>query len=805
MKSGRIALPTIVPLVLLVSTSTRVAAQTLPGSKSDTACTTLSRSAFDDLPSSGTVGGLLETMIPEIISDRIEGGGLSVGSPSRLGARGSSWTQNAFQLGGLDFTDAGRFGGSLLFLDPAMLDGVEIATGMMPVEQSAPGVSVRMIPRRPSDKWGGRVEFFSTLSHPSAPTDPVPPISTLHTWNRVTATASGPILGKRAKAMFGVAANNATRFDRADPTLLHSRDVSGITHIVFTPSPADEVSVVGAAQSARVPLDSRLWIGQSDATQRVSDLLMEVGWTRRTRLVSLTAAGGFWDFAAKPEMASSSLAYIDSIQDRQILDAVSGSQSHQRWSTILRAAGLPDNENRWLRGARAGVELGHASASDGALLVPTVAESVEGLPARLWRLQGTTTAHSGTTFTAYAGEMVPLLSRLTMDAGLRAEVMTATPETGPPIQWNDLFPRLSLRWNVDSNQRVTGILGLGRYGHRLPLELLNYGDPSAASADVFRWTDRNGDQRFQPAEQGPLVARVGAGPGAVSVIDPQLERPTLTELLLGVDVHPSPRWAIGFSALARQEERVMALVNDGAPLEAYTLTMVPDPGGDLLDPSDDQHLPVYNRRPETFGADHYVLTNPDALKTTHHGIELNVRYSGDRLWIIAGATAGRMEGAAAARGFHVFQNDAAIPTDAFSNPNAGTFTHGTAFSDRGYTIKTAGTYRFAHDVRLGMVARYQDGQPFSRLLLVPDLNQGPEAIRAYRAARTRFTYTLTADARVQIPVTIGKQRFDVVWDLFNFVNRDNEVEELVVTGPAFRTPTAWQPRPVMHLGVRVAF
>ena len=35
-----------------------------------------------------------------------------------------------------------------------------------------------------------------------------------------------------------------------------------------------------------------------------------------------------------------------------------------------------------------------------------------------------------------------------------------------------------------------------------------------------------------------------------------------------------------------------------------------------------------------------------------------------------------MEGAAAARGFHVFQNDAAIPTDAFSNPNAATFTHG---------------------------------------------------------------------------------------------------------------------------------
>ena len=226
----------------------------------------------------------------------------------------------------------------------------------------------------------------------------------------------------------------------------------------------------------------------------------------------------------------------------------------------MRAAGLPDNENRWLRGGRAGVEIGYASASDGALLAPAVAESVEGVPARLWRLQGTTTGHSGTAFTAYAAEMVPLLSRLTMDAGARMEVMTASADTGASINWVDLFPRLSLRWNVDSNQRVTGILGLGQYGHRLPLELLNYGDPAAASADVFRWTDRNGDNRFDPTEQGALVARVGAGPGGISVIDPGLQRPTLTELLLGVEVRPSPKWAIGFSALARQEHHVMKVL-----------------------------------------------------------------------------------------------------------------------------------------------------------------------------------------------------------------------------------------------------
>jgi hypothetical protein len=486
------------------------------------------------------------------------------------------------------------------------------------------------------------------------------------------------------------------------------------------------------------------------------------------------------------------------------MDAASGSQSHQRWSAVVTAAGLPSNENRWLRGGRAGVEIGRETAADGALLMPAVAESVDGVPARLWRLQGATTAHGESTFTAYAAETMPLWSRLTMDAGIRSEVITASADGGTSITWIDLLPRLALRWNVDSRHRLTGLLGLGRYGHRLPLELLNYGDPAAASAEVFRWTDRNGDKQFNTGEEGPLVARVGAGPAGTSVIDDRLHRPTLNELLLGVEVRPSTRWAISFSGLARQEHHLMAAVNYGAPVDAYTVTAVPDPGGDLLDPVDDQHLPIFNRRPETFGADRYVLTNP-GLMTTYHGIELNARYSGDRLWIIAGASAGRMEGAGAARGFHVFQNDAAIPTDAFSDPNAATFVHGTPFSDRGYTLKTSGTYRFARDVRLGIVARYQDGQPFSRLVLAQDLNQGAEAIRAYRAARTRFTYTLTADARVQVPLTIAKRHFDAVWDVFNVLNMANEVEESALTGPGFRTPTALQPRRVMHLGLRVMF
>ena len=68
---------------------------------------TLTAIPLSDLPSGGTLSGLLETIIPEVISDRIDGGGLSVGSAARIGARGSPWSQTAFQLGELDLTNAG--------------------------------------------------------------------------------------------------------------------------------------------------------------------------------------------------------------------------------------------------------------------------------------------------------------------------------------------------------------------------------------------------------------------------------------------------------------------------------------------------------------------------------------------------------------------------------------------------------------------------------------------------------------------------------------------------------------------------
>jgi hypothetical protein len=78
-------------------------------------------------------------------------------------------------------------------------------------------------------------------------------------------------------------------------------------------------------------------------------------------------------------------------------------------------------------------------------------------------------------------------------------------------------------------------------------------------------------------------------------------------------------------------------------------------------------------------------------------------------------------------------------------------------------------------------------------------------VRAFPNGRNRFTFTGTLDLRVQKGFTVGKARLDAIVDFYNLATRSNEVDEYVVTGPDFRTPTAIEPPHSVHLGVRLTF
>jgi hypothetical protein len=105
----------------------------------------------------------------------------------------------------------------------------------------------------------------------------------------------------------------------------------------------------------------------------------------------------------------------------------------------------------------------------------------------------------------------------------------------------------------------------------------------------------------------------------------------------------------------------------------------------------------------------------------------------------------------------------------------------------------------------GMTARYQDGQHFARLVILPNLNQGAEAVRAFRNGRTRFSFTSNLDLRLQKGFRLGGRRLVAIVEGYNVFNEYFEYEEITVSGPTSRERSAVQPPFAMHVGIRVPF
>jgi len=404
-------------------------------------------------------------------------------------------------------------------------------------------------------------------------------------------------------------------------------------------------------------------------------------------------------------------------------------------------------------------------------------------------------ARSGTTVAAFVADDMHLSKTVTVEAALRFD-RTAGQADGARrgITWNTLLPRTGVRWQA-SRRFPTAIYSA--YAHTadtLRLEVLEHGDPAAPFADVYRWD----------GSVGPLVSRVGPG-GGLTMIDPSIERPITRELAFGIDTTLPHLPRLRATGIYVRRAKSLALLNVGVPASSYDLSHVSDPGADLLQPVDDQMLPIYNRAPATFGRDEYLLSNTDASPATLRGLTVLVDRTTPRFFLGAGAAMGWTHGEAGNRGFGPTENDIGQVGEVMTDPNGTTHARGNLFWDRQYTIRIATACKFAHDITVGAVARYQDGQAFSRMVVVPWLNQGTDAIRAFRSGKSRFTFTGTLDVRLQKGLTLpGKGRAVLFVDAFNVLNLGEEVEEWVVSGPAYRTPTAVQPPRTLHIGLRLS-
>src|SRR4051812_16625901 len=150
------------------------------------------------LPVSASIFPLL-TSVAEVIGDRIDTGGISAGSPARVGAHGSSWTQTTYRVGDADITNLSGTGTPLLMPGVDVWERVDVSTGMMPIEADAPAMAVSLAPRRPAASLMRAIELFGSppfLNAGSATTVP-PSLARLNSGARANLFLSGPVIADR--------------------------------------------------------------------------------------------------------------------------------------------------------------------------------------------------------------------------------------------------------------------------------------------------------------------------------------------------------------------------------------------------------------------------------------------------------------------------------------------------------------------------------------------------------------------------------------------------------------------------------
>lgn len=765
-----------------------------------------------DLPSGRTAWSLLDTAHPFVITDRMDNGGLWSARPSKLGGSGPSWTQTQFRLDGFDVTDLREGGAPAIYPDLGLFDAVQVETGRLGIETAGPGLAVSLIPKRPGEVWRGTGEAFVTpASWQPDPAAGIPPeLGRYDHWTDASLSASGPIT-RRTGLFASIRGTHGSRFDRDEPVELSNSVASLYGHLVGTAGTDRELRITTALSRATRPFEGRARYANRDIDERGRMVLGQaaVEQVRNGQLVAVS--GGFHRVSNQPQVGSGVLAgNIERLLDGSPLAYGDYANTiSQRWTLAASVAPAPGTwvgEAHWLR---VGGSVSGARATNQAIFQPAFGELVDGQPARVWDIhfQDPESTWTSTSVGAFAGDRWTVSPQVTVDAGVRLDHDSGSADgAANGISWTTALPRFTVRWAPRDNSPLTVTTGYSWYRHRLPLNYLSVGDPSGPTGTVSRWDDRTGDLMFTASELTP-VAYIGSccANGVASAIDADLKAPYAAEFFIGAE-HRMGAWRMRMTGVDRRERNLVALVNTGIPLGEYLTIDIPDSGIDVDGGTTMQTLRLYGRTPAMLGRDRYTLTNPDGLTAVYQGVDITVDRELFRRWYFRfGGSAYRIESTGAHRGFLSTENDHGPLGEAFLWPNALTAAEGRSFFDRAFVIKLSGAYRAPGDVRVGMVARYQDGLPFSRLVLTDAFVQGRDLVMAIPRGAQRFTYMFTLDAKIEKDLTFGRRRVGLIVEAFNLTNANIEAEEYVVTGADFRNVSAIQPPPAIRVGLRFGF
>ncbi len=799
-----------------------------------------SRTHIDDfqyqaMPSANNIWSLIENQDFSATTNRIDVGGVWASLPALWSSRGSvSWTQSSYLINGLEATDPYITGTPLFYPDPEAFRFVTHSNGRHPIAYLSPGGALDLVPKEGTADYHGSVSAYFTTAAMTSGSVPskledegIYERTRLNSLENYSAQFSGPIFPKKLFVFMSLSRLNLNRdvaeFGPDDKGTVSSALVNltyqlgrGSLHVLWT---GQSIHHPTAGAEREVPFSATL---NRENLYNVLQVIWRTGF-RPSHHFELGAAFNQGRIDSR---------FQDGVLDphgqevfRKIPSGAAVSAGRDdRTTAVLQAKGqsMFGRPSRLLHCLDYGLSLRYSvSSSEEKILDNIHLHYIEDEPFEIVRFN-TPVNHRETSFDThlFVEDKLTFRNMASLSLGLhlvsslgRAPRIGQPPEISPPsrqeggkIDWLNAAPRLGFALPLLRDKSLTFRVSAGRYYFELPLQYLSYGNPQALGGLAYPWTDRNRDGRYQPGEEGELWRREGP---FYADIDPGVKRPYTDEFSVSITKIFGGDIYLTLAGFYRETRHLVETLNVGVPLTAYSPVPIYDPGDDAVPGTpDDLYLTVYGQDKETLGNDLFLLTNPDAGSRVnrYRGLDLTlVKKFGNSVLFFA-ATATEAIGTSSP-GNTEFENDDGIIGALYDNPNAFLFAKGRLRFDRAFTARLGVSLPLPFGFRLAGLAKYYDGQPFSRKIIVTGLNQGPFYIQAFSRGVARYEFNMTVDLRLEKIIPVGRTRGRIFVDAYNIFNWALATQENEWTGPEFtlRYPTEVQSPRVIRFGVRYEF
>ncbi|MGH9443318.1 MAG: hypothetical protein ACRD16_13715 [Thermoanaerobaculia bacterium] len=793
-------------------------------------------SEVPELPSARNLWAPLESQVAGVVSDRIDVGGLRSMAPSHFGGLGTTWTQNTFTIGSVDLTDPYSGGVPLVDPDLGAFEPARYLVDVHDAETSSPGIVVSLIPRRGERELhaGAQVDYTDRNAQSRAVTDrerEAGIASPEHFGRFVQAAAQiGGPLGPAGPRYFATFAT-----DRLVRYAENIQQPESWNHTSGTLSLSDEIGrhdvrAFGLLES------------QHDSALAVSSFQPPASSLDSTRTGTFASAADRF-LIDESRMIEARLGYSAVSRDDRFPSGAAGQSAIELFEGTLSGPAPMASDGRRSRSELSLVGR-RALGGSAALFGRDVPVFLDASFGGNWNETESSNRYRvlddvNLQFLAGAPSMVSLFdpgarSRqrirnlsmfvqtetrvgdfLTVSAGARLE-STAGWLPGVSVgeaRWTTLSPRFAVIAPAGRHFIFQG--SYARSTHALLGRELEAADPRAPSGRVAFWNDANGDGQYQPGEEATTLRVFG---GRNTTLDPHLRPPVSDEFELLGQWRPGPRLALIVTLRQTYEKHLIETVNTGVPASSYTPVPYVDPGGDgIPGTGDDRIITVYEQDPSALGQDHFLLTNPKGFRAFHRGAQIVLRWTDApaRLRLEASFTGFAIVGQAS-QGLTAQEYDEGVIGTLFDNPNTLIHSDGRLFFDRGYIAKAWGTYRLSHGFSAGCVAKYYDGTPYARKIVVTGLDQGPFYVFATQRGNLtlagidprngpRTEHVLTVDLGIEKAFRAGGGSLAARIDVFNLSNAQTKTRNVDVTGPEFQQAAETVAPRVARFGLRWNF